>query len=123
MTTPNVLPNINSTIWSNTYEFRWWSSSGTLELYSLHDLNTGTWRANDPLSWSIQFDTTTNVWSDHGTGDPTFCGIQSNGTVQCRANGVNVYRFSYVTPTPGSSGNNSNSGTSSGSKKIFTNFW
>jgi hypothetical protein len=107
MTTPSVLTNINNTPWSNVYEFRWWSSSGSLELYSLHDLGTGTWRSNDPLLYSIQFDTVTNVWSDHGTGDPSFCGIQSNNTVLCRQSGTDVYRFSYVIPVSGSGGGTS----------------
>jgi alpha-tubulin suppressor-like RCC1 family protein len=94
---PQTLPSIDSSgIWHNSTEYRWRSSEPGYEIY-------GRWRidfspeAFDAENENIRVNTTTNIWEDSGTANPT--GVTDGSTVTLTIdNGASVlYKFTKPT--------------------------
>ena len=111
--TPQTLPSVGTTQYSQ-YLWKWRSSATGYEIYDLEH-TPGNWAAGATTSvYTIQVDTSTNTWSDHGSNNPvsiTIGGVthsaveeNSNGTVSLYGNsgGTDMLLYVFTKPTTAS---------------------
>jgi hypothetical protein len=127
--TPSALPGLstNSTWASNSWEYRYTSSTSSHHIYEIHHIASGSIVNNSGIKVGKFGETDYNIWSDADVNDhPNVVTERLDGTVLLSSSTYpELYIFTKPTTaswmTTGGGGGGSSSSTTS--KKVFCNFW